>query len=149
MSRVPVRALKSPLFTHPRMKPASLFVTLAVALLAIALPTEPAAAQQAPPRQLMHVVSFRFKPTATAPQIDSVVAAFKALRTKIPTIREFSWGTNVSPEKLNKGFTHAFVLSFASDVDRDAYLVHPDHVKFGTLLWPILDDVFVIDYWTR
>lgn len=97
----------------------------------------------------MHVVTFRFKASATRPQIDSVVAAFKALKTKIPTIHEFSWGTNVSPEKLNKGFTHAFVLSFGSDTDRDAYLVHPDHVAFGKLLSPILDDVFVIDYWTQ
>ena len=100
-------------------------------------------------RTLMHVVTFKFKASATKPQIDSVVAAFKALTTKIPTIHEFSWGTNVSPEKLNKGFTHAFVLSFGSDADRDAYLVHPDHVAFGKLLSPILDDVFVIDYWTQ
>ena len=97
----------------------------------------------------MHVVTFKFKASATQPQIDSVVSAFKALRTKIPTIRQFSWGTNVSPEKLNKGFTHAFVLSFGSDADRDAYLVHPDHAAFGKLLSPILEDVFVIDYWTQ
>jgi 6-phosphogluconolactonase len=100
-------------------------------------------------RTLMHVVTFKFKASATQPQIDSVVAAFTALKTKIPTIHEFSWGTNVSPEKLNKGFTHAFVLSFGSDADRDAYLVHPDHAAFGKLLSPILDDVFVIDYWTQ
>ena len=41
------------------------------------------------------------------------------------------------------------MLSFGSDADRDAYLVHPDHVAFGKLLSPILDDVFVIDYWTH
>ena len=131
------------------MKLASTFVMLSVALLATLAPTQPVAAQAAPARALMHVVTFKFKASATQPQIDSVVAAFKALRTKIPTIRQFSWGTNVSPEKLNKGFTHAFVLSFGSGRDRDAYLVHPDHVAFGKLLSPILDDVFVIDYWTQ
>ena len=131
------------------MKHAKTLVALAFALLAMVLPARPVAAQSASAPALMHVVSFRFKPSATPAQIDAVVAAFKALRTKIPTIRSFSSGTNVSPEKLNKGFTHAFVLSFGSDADRDAYLVHPDHAAFGKLLTPILDDVFVIDYWTQ
>ena len=131
------------------MKHVSTLVTLSVALLAMVLPARPVVAQPASAHALMHVVTFKFKASATKPQIDSVVAAFKALKTTIPTIRQFSWGTNVSPENLNKGFTHAFVLSFGSDRDRDAYLVHPDHVAFGRLLSPILDDVFVIDYWTQ
>ena len=131
------------------MKHAKTLVAIAFALLAMVLPARSVAAQPAAAPTLMHVVSFKFKASATKPQIDSVVAAFGALRTKIPTIREFSWGTNVSPEKLNKGFTHAFVLRFGSDADRDAYLVHPDHVAFGRLLTPILDDVFVIDYWAQ
>lgn len=144
----PAGALRSPSSPTTMTRFVSL-AALGVALLATAIPTRSAAAQAPVSRALVHVVSFRFKPSATKPQVDSVVAAFNALRTKIPTIRELTWGTNVSPEKLNKGFTHAFVLRFASDADRDAYLVHPDHVAFGKLLSPILDDVFVIDYWTQ
>jgi len=130
-------------------------IALCLVLLALSAPstlasaapvsTSNAAPVSAP--RLMPVVTFKFKPEATKSQIDAVVAAFRDLRTKVPGIQEFSWGTNVSPEKLNKGFTHAFILSFASDKDRDAYLVHPDHVAFGKLLEPILTDVFVIDYW--
>jgi hypothetical protein len=96
--------------------------------------------------KLNHVVSFKFKSSATAEQIKEVEDAFKALKQKIKEIQTLEWGTNVSPEKLNKGFTHCWVLSFKSEKDRDAYLVHPDHKAFGKILSPVLDDVFVIDF---
>ena len=100
-------------------------------------------------RKLLHVVSFKFKPSATQDQIAEVVGAFRDLKKKIPTIRDFEWGVNVSPEKHDKGFTHMFTLTFKSEKDRNDYLVHPDHKAFGQLLGPILDDVFVIDYWAQ
>ena|SRR4026209_199969 len=100
-------------------------------------------------RKLLHVVSFKFKPEAGKGQIDGVVSAFRDLKKKIPAIQEFSWGTNVSPEKHDKGFTHAFILSFKSEKDRDDYLVHPDHKAFGKIVGPVLADVFVIDYWAQ
>jgi hypothetical protein len=108
-----------------------------------------AADAPAKPQRLLHVVSFKFKPEAGKEQIDNVVAAFRDLKKKIPVIQEFSWGTNVSPEKHDKGFTHAFILSFKNEKDRDAYLVHPDHKAFGKIVGPVLADVFVIDYWAR
>ena len=107
-----------------------------------------AIAAERPAREprLRHVVSFKFKESATPDQIKEVEQAFKALKTKIPSIVNYEWGTNVSPEKLNKGFTHCFILTFNNEADRDTYLVHPDHKAFGTLLGPVLGDVFVIDF---
>lgn len=95
---------------------------------------------------MYHVVSLKFKETATPEQIKAVEQAFEGLKPKIAEIKTLSWGTNVSPEKLDKGFTHCFVLTFANAKDRDAYLVHPDHKAFGKLLGPVLGDVFVIDF---
>ena len=108
-----------------------------------------AAETQTKNSRLLHVVSFKFKDTATKAQIKEVEDAFRALKGKIPEIVSLEWGTNVSPEKLDKGFTHCWVLSFKSDKDRDAYLVHPDHKKFGATLGPVLGDVFVIDFWSK
>jgi hypothetical protein len=127
------------------MKTASFLLALALSL------TITAVAADKPPKakNLLHVVSFKFKAQATKEQIEEVVLAFRDLKKKIPTIREFSWGTNVSPEKHDKGFTHGFVLGFKTEKDRDAYLVHPDHQAFGKLVGPILADVFVIDYWAQ
>ena len=99
--------------------------------------------------ELLHVVSLKFKPGSTPEQIKLVEQAFAGLKEKIPGIASLKWGTNVSPEKHAKGFTHCFVLAFASEKDRDAYLVHEDHKAFGGVLKPVLDDVFVIDFWAK
>lgn len=99
--------------------------------------------------KLLHVVSFKFKESATKEQIRQVEEAFSGLKKKIKEIREYQWGTNVSPEKHDKGFTHGFILSFNTEKDRDAYLVHPDHKEFGKTVGPVLADVFVIDFWAQ
>ncbi len=99
--------------------------------------------------KIQHVVSFKFKSTAKPEDIKRVEAAFADLKEKIPQIKALKWGTNISPEKLNKGFTHCWILTFSSTADRDAYLVHPDHKEFGKNLGPVLEDVFVIDIVAR
>lgn len=96
---------------------------------------------------LRHVVLFKFKPGTSAMDIKKVEEAFSALPSKIPQIVGYEWGTNNSPEGLDKGFTHCFFLSFNSEEDRAIYLPHPDHKAFGAVLGPHLDDVLVLDYW--
>jgi stress responsive alpha/beta barrel protein len=96
--------------------------------------------------RVFHVVSLKFKDTATKEQIKAVEEAFRDLKKKIPTIASLRWGTNVSPEKHDKGFTHCFILTFANEKDRDDYLKHPDHVAFGKILGPVMADVFVLDF---
>lgn len=108
-----------------------------------------AADKAAKSNKLVHMVAFKFKATATQAQIQQVENAFRALPKQIKQIKTLEWGTNVSPEKHDKGFTHGFILSFKSEADRDAYLVHPDHKAFGGLVGPVLDDVFVVDFWAR
>ncbi len=100
-------------------------------------------------KMLYHVVSIKFKDTATPEQIRAVEDAFRALKGQIPGITSLTWGTNVSPEKKNMGFTHCFVLTFAEEKDRDAYLTHPAHKEFGNVLKPVMADVFVIDFWGK
>ena len=98
---------------------------------------------------LRHVVLFKFKEGTTAADIKKVEDAFSALPSKIPQIMSYEWGLNNSPEGLEKGFTHCFFLTFNSKEDRAIYLPHPDHKAFGQVLSPFLDDVLVIDYWTK
>ena len=98
---------------------------------------------------LRHVVLFKFKEGTTKSQIQEVEDAFSALPSKIEQIKGYEWGLNNSPEGLEKGFTHAFFLTFDSEEDRAIYLPHPDHKAFGAVLTPYLDDVLVIDYWTN
>lgn len=100
------------------------------------------------PNKLRHVVLLAFSTLATASDIQAVETAFAKLETQIEEIVALEWGTNVSPEGHARGFTHCFFLTFESEADRDAYLVHPEHVTFGALLKPHLDKVCVLDYWT-
>jgi hypothetical protein len=98
---------------------------------------------------LRHVVMFKFKDTSTAADVQRVEKAFSDLAGKLPLIKAFEWGTNSSPENLNQGLTHCFLVTFSSDKDRDTYLAHPDHQAFVEILKPHLDKVTVIDYWTK
>ncbi len=104
--------------------------------------------EKVPEKVLRHVVMFKYKDTATEADIQSVNAAFAALPSKIVQIKGFEFGTNNSPEGLDKGFTHCYFLTFHSEEDRAVYLPHPDHKAFGELLGPFLEDVMVLDYWT-
>ena len=99
--------------------------------------------------KLQHVVCFKFKSTTSPQEIKKVEEAFQALKQQIPQIVSLEWGTNVSKEKRDKGFTHCFILAFQSEKDRDTYIEHPAHKAFGGIVGPVLDDVFVIDFWGK
>lgn len=98
---------------------------------------------------LRHVVMFGWKEGTDAAYINKIVTAFGDLQHKIPLIKSYEWGTNNSPENLNQGLTHCFVLTFSSERDRDAYIIHPDHKAFVALLNPSPDKVTVVDYWAN
>lgn len=106
-------------------------------------------AQKNADKILRHVVMFKFKDDASAAGVKSVEDAFMGLRGKISLIKDIEWGINNSPEKLNEGLTHCFFVSFASEKDRDDYLVHPAHKAFVEVLKPYLDKVVVVDYWVK
>lgn len=98
--------------------------------------------------QVKHIVVFKYKPGTTDAQIAEVTKAFRALKGKIPGIVSFENGVNNSPEKLDKGFTHIYLVTFDNAAARDAYLPHPEHKKFGELLGKlqVLQEVFVVDF---
>ena len=101
--------------------------------------------QKAEP-ELRHVVLFTFKATSSKESVDSVVKAFNSLYGTVPQVRKMEWGMNMSPEHLDQGFTHCFVLTFRSEKDLADYQQHPAHKAFQTILKPHMDRVFVVDY---
>ena len=96
---------------------------------------------------LQHVVAFKFKADASKEQIDKVLKAFEQLPKKISQIKKFQTGLNNSPEGLNKGFTHGWIISFKNEEDREVYLHHAEHQAFVAIAKPVIEDVFVIDFW--
>ena len=117
--------------------------------LLVALSDRPAAAVPQEEKLLRHVVMFQFKESSPASDVQSIVDAFRKLPEKIPEIADFEYGTNNSPEGLNGGFTHCFLVTFKSEKDREVYLPHQAHKEFVEVLRPHLEKVMVIDYWAE
>jgi hypothetical protein len=92
-----------------------------------------------------HVVHFKFKADADPATVQKVVTEFAKLKA-IPVVESIEYGKDVSPEGLNKGFTHCWIVSFKSEADRDVYLKHPLHQAFIGILKPVLDEAMVVDF---
>ena len=95
---------------------------------------------------LKHVVFFKWHDSVSDEKIEELIGVFAALPSKIPEILDFEYGSDVSVEGLQKGFTHCFILTFSSEKERDIYLPHPDHAALGEAIGPYLNDVMVIDF---
>ena len=74
-----------------------------------------------------HIVLLRLPPQTSREEIAEMFEALDELQHKIPGIVDICSGPYDSPEGLHKGFTHAFIVTFADAQCRDVYLDHPDH----------------------
>ncbi len=129
---------------------AILSALIAVATMSLMTGDQTSAQSKDTPRKMLrHVVLFKFKEGTTKEQVQEVETGFRGLPSKIDTIRDFEWGTDISPEGKSKGFTHCFFVTFADEKGRDAYLPHAAHKDFVKLVGPHVDDVCVVDYWTQ
>ena len=93
-----------------------------------------------------HVVMLKFKPGTPEQTIRRMEREFARLPEQIPQIIGLEWGTNISSEGFDRGYTHCFLLTFADEAGRDAYLPHPAHTAFADVLLPLLEEAHVIDY---
>lgn len=100
---------------------------------------------------IRHVVLLQFAESTTPETINEIFSGFGGLVHKLSGARTVTYGENVSPEGLDRGYRHGFVIDFDDAAARDAYLEHPDHVAFaeGTVI-PALaagrDSIVVFDY---
>ena len=97
-----------------------------------------------------HMVLLRIRSDVPPKSVASVFGAIDALRRQIPGILSFAWGPYSSPEGLERGFTHAFHMTFVDAKARDAYLTHPEHERVKALVLPVLaggiDGVIAFDF---
>ena len=140
---------KSPVWTSAASALPGIILITATALVGVVGLSSTAAAAETDGKVLRHVVLFSFKETSTDADIAKIVEAFRGLPAKIPQIKDFEWGTDVSPEGKAQGYTHCFFVTFASEADRDAYLPHPAHQEFVSIVGPHVEDVCVVDYWAK
>jgi hypothetical protein len=95
---------------------------------------------------LIHIVLLKFKDKADTGLFEN--ESYQYLST-IEGVNNFLFSKNISPEGKSKGFTHALVMQFNSEFDRDSvYLPHPKHLAFAKKYWvDNVEDFVVYDYW--
>ncbi len=96
--------------------------------------------------EVKHFGVFQFKSDVSAEQIEECFAEMKGMIGRIPGLLEMTHGPYDSPEGLNDGFTHGFIMTFESPAARDAYLPHPVHERVKDLVVPRLERVIVFDF---
>jgi len=89
-----------------------------------------------------HAVLLKFKSSVKKPDIERAFSELAGLKKKIPGIVSFVGGPYSSPEGLNQGFTHGFVMAFTDAKARDGYLNHPEHDKVKAVIFPSLEGGF-------
>ena len=99
---------------------------------------------------IRHVVLVRIRADVGQAETDAVFLQLAALRTVLPGLKRFTAGPNVSPEGLNRGYTHVFTCDFEDAAARDAYLEHPAHTVAGARLVAAAeggaDGLIVVDF---
>ena len=97
-------------------------------------------------KAVKHIAFFKFKADRVPAQIAEVWRIIEDLPKKVPGILSLTWGPNISPEGLDQGYTHSFIMTFESVAARDAYLPHPVHQAAVKLVVPQLESVIVCDH---
>ena len=93
-----------------------------------------------------HFAVLQFKEQVTPQQVDECFRELAGLVERIPGLLDFQHGPYDSPEGLNDGFTHGFIMTFESPEARNAYLPHPEHERVKDLLVPRLERFVVFDF---
>jgi hypothetical protein len=96
--------------------------------------------------KIKHVALTKFKAGTTEDQIQKAFEELMDLSELVPAVEDYVAGPNNSPEGLNKGYTHGFVMTFTDAAARDAYLTHPDHERVKASVLPLIEDVLVFDF---
>jgi hypothetical protein len=96
--------------------------------------------------KVKHIALIKFKEGTSTQQIDQLFDALLELTENVEGVEDYVSGTNNSPEALNKGLTHGFVMSFHDAASRDAYLTHPDHEAVKSKFLPIVEDIIIFDF---
>lgn len=95
---------------------------------------------------IRHILLIKFKDSVGPREIADLEVLFASMVSKIDGVDSVEWGTNNSPEQLNKGFTHSVFMTFTNEQARENYLPHPEHETLKKVFVPLLDDIVVFDY---
>ena len=81
---------------------------------------------------IKHIVLIQFSDEISSSQREAIYQSVANLEQFVTGWQGFVAGANVTPEVgMDKGYNGGFVIDFADEATRDAYLIHPEHQKAG------------------
>ena len=96
-------------------------------------------------KKMYHLVLVKFA-EAKMHRAAELLVALNDLRRQMPGFLSCQGGPYASPEGLNQGYTHGYVMQFADAATRDRYLVHAEHEKIKQSFLPDLEGVVAFDF---
>ena len=80
---------------------------------------------------IRHLVLTKFKPDTTEDEIAGIYAGLSALAKKLPGAQNFTGGRSESPEQIERGYMHGFVIDFDNWAALQNYANDPEHQALG------------------
>jgi Stress responsive A/B Barrel Domain len=98
---------------------------------------------------IRHIVLVKFKDTISADTIASIFLDLAAIKQKLKGVLSITSGKSESPEKIERGYLHGFIIDFVDWQALQNYQDHPDHRAVGAMLVESavggLDGILVFD----
>lgn len=83
---------------------------------------------------IRHIVLIRFRDDVSEEHKREIYGDLRALVGQIDGLIAATFGANVSPEGLSKGFRDGFIMDLRDAESRDRYLADPRHQAAGAKL---------------
>ncbi|KZM51791.1 Dabb family protein [Labrenzia sp. OB1] len=98
---------------------------------------------------IRHIVLIKFKPDVSEETIAALFGELRAIEKHVSGIVGIVSGRSESPEKIERGYMHGFVVDFENWEALERYQQHPDHKVLGGRLVENaiggLDGILVLD----
>ncbi|WP_323839932.1 Dabb family protein [Photorhabdus africana] len=78
---------------------------------------------------IRHILLLKFTSEIKQQQLTTIRDTAISMQHQIKSISSIEWGSNVSSENKNKGFTHAITMTFDDHKAIANYFPHPVHEK--------------------
>ncbi|CTQ57255.1 MAG: Dabb family protein [Roseibium album] len=83
---------------------------------------------------IRHIVLVKFQTGVSEETIEDLFQELRRIRDQVPGILDIVSGRSESPEKIERGYMHGFVVDFENWDALERYQTHPDHKALGAKL---------------
>lgn len=83
---------------------------------------------------IRHIVLLRFQPDVSEVKIADLFAELHRINGKVPGLLAITSGKSESPEQMERGYMHGFIVDFTDWAALHAYQDHPEHQLLGAKL---------------